>query len=65
MDDMTALMTQVAQSMCAGVSCLDRDIAAMRGRTLLDAVKRGKINRPRPYPGNRYIRHQKHKKKGR
>ena len=35
MDDMTALLDQVAQSMCAGVSCLDRDLTAMRMRSLL------------------------------
>lgn len=65
MDDITALLDQVAQSMCAGVSCLDHDLAAMRGRTLLKNVQRSKTSKPQPYPGDRYIRHQKSKRKGR
>ena len=65
MDDMDALISQVAQSLCVGVSCLDRDLAAMRGRTVLENVQRGRTGKPRPYPGDRYIRHQKSKRKGR
>ncbi len=65
MDNTKAQLEQVSSVCIDGINDLEKQLRTMQGQLILQNVRLGKARKGRAYPGDRTIRHNRTKKKGR